>query len=258
MKIVVPMAGRGSRFASQADKNPEYKKPKPLIMIKGKPMIAWAIKSLIKFNVSPKDMIFISLESQQKEYRIIDKLKKLFSSEINVVLVPKVTRGAVETALAAKQFMRPEEDLIITDSDHYFDGTNLYKAVQENNADIAGMIPVFLPPDEEIKWSYSLFDKETHMVSAVAEKDPKLAARGAYANIGGYYFSSGSIFIEQAEDLIRSGRMYGPYGKQEFYVAPMYQRMIDSGLKVQVAITSQVWGLGTPKDVEYFERNFRG
>lgn len=251
------MAGRGSRFAQVADQNPEYAKPKPLITVLGKPMIVWAVNSLSSLAVPLKNHIFISLESHQKEYHIADRLKKVFSPEIKVVLIPDVTRGAVETALAAVDYM-DDEEIIISDSDHYFDGTSLKKRIGEKHPDTKGIIPVFKPPDDEVKWSYTLFDPKTYVASAVGEKDPVLAAKGAYANIGGYYFSSGLVFKEQAQDMIRSNEMYGPDGKQEFYVAPLYQRMIVKGLKVQAAVIPQVWGLGTPKDLEYFEKNYRG
>ncbi len=266
MKIIVPMAGRGSRFQAVADQNPEYKKPKPLILVKGKPMIIWAMESLpfldlpqrpakTELKVSPRDLIFISLQEQQEEYKIVDLLKQLFGPGIHIILIPEVTRGAVETTLQAKEYINSNEDIIVSDSDHYFDGTNLYQAIQEKESDIEGIIPVFPPPDEEVKWSYTLFDKNKTAI-AVGEKDPELAAKGAYANIGGYYFTHGNVFVKEAEEMIAQNDMYGAAGKQEFYVAPMYQRLINKGIKVKAAIIPQVWGLGTPKDVEYFERNY--
>lgn len=267
MKIIVPMAGRGSRFQAVADQNPEYKKPKPLILVKGKPMIEWAMESLpflnlpkraaqTDFKVETSDLIFISRQDQQEEYKIVDLLKQVFGSEITVILIPEVTRGAIETALKAKKYMNSSEDIIISDSDHYFDGMNLYKAIKEKEADIEGIIPVFPPPDEEVKWSYTLFDKD-YTALAVGEKDPQLAAKGAYANIGGYYFSHGNVFVKEAEEMITQNDMYGAPGKQEFYVAPLYQRLIKKGMKVKAAIIPQVWGLGTPKDVEFFEKNYK-
>lgn len=268
MKIIVPMAGRGSRFQAVAGENPEYKKPKPLILVKGKPMIEWAMESLsfldlpqrpakTEFKVFPRDLVFISLQNQQKEHKIIDLLKQLFGPSINVILIPEVTRGAVETALKAKEYINSNEDIIVSDSDHYFDGTNLYQAIREKESDVEGIIPVFPPPDEEVKWSYTLFD-ETKTAIAVGEKDPELAAKGAYANIGGYYFSHGNVFVKEGEEMIAQNDMYGAPDKQEFYVAPLYQRLINKGMKVKAAIIPQVWGLGTPKDVEYFEENYQG
>jgi UDP-N-acetylglucosamine diphosphorylase / glucose-1-phosphate thymidylyltransferase / UDP-N-acetylgalactosamine diphosphorylase / glucosamine-1-phosphate N-acetyltransferase / galactosamine-1-phosphate N-acetyltransferase len=255
MKIIVPMAGRGSRFVRSADINPEYKKPKPLINVLGKPMIVWAMESLRSLNVSHENHIFISLESQQKDYQIVDTLRSVFSDQIKVILIPDVTRGAVETALMAKEYFDHEE-IIISDSDHYFNGKSLTEQIAQKHENTMGIIPVFKPPDEEVKWSYTLFDKETYITYAVGEKDPVLAQKGAYANIGGYYFSSGTIFKEQAEKMIAGNEMHGPEGKQEFYVAPLYQRMISQGMRVEVAIIPEVWGLGTPKDIEYFSEHF--
>lgn len=267
MKVIVPMAGRGSRFQKVSDQNPEYKKPKPLINVKGKPMIEWAMESLTflnlpkrpaqtDFKVETKDLIFISLQNQQEEYKITQLLKGVFGPQISVILIPEVTRGAVETALKAKEYMNTDEDIVISDSDHYFDGTNLYKAISQKEADVQGIIPVFPPPDEEVKWSYTLFDKDQTAI-AVGEKDPELAAKGAYANIGGYYFSHGNVFVKEAEEMISHNDMYGVPGKEEFYVAPLYQRMIKKGMKIKAAIIPQVWGLGTPKDLEFFMENFK-
>lgn len=253
MKIVVPMAGKGSRFLDAQNSNPEYKKPKPLINIKGKPMVAWAIQSLPFANSS--DLIFICRRDHQDEFKIVEKLKELFGSEIKIILLDQITRGALETVLKARDYINADEDMIISDSDHFFDGSYLANAVKNKDADTVGIIPVFPPPDEEVKWSYTLFDKDFTAL-AVGEKDPDLAAKGAYANIGGYYFSNGKFFVKEAEEMIADGEMYGAPGKQEFYVAPLYQRLIKKGYKVKAAVTPTVWGLGTPKDVEYFEQNY--
>lgn len=268
MKIVVPMAGRGSRFQVVSDQNPEYQKPKPLINVNGKPMVRRAIESLpfvdlpdrpanTDFKVRPSDLVFICLEQHQQEYQIKEELQEAFGSNVNVVLIPEVTRGAVETVLAAKDFIATDEDMIISDSDHFFSGQALYEAILNKDDDVSGIIPVFKPREPEVKWSYSLFD-DAQIISAVGEKDAALAAQGAYANIGAYYFSHGTDFVNEAEKMIKNNEMYGPSGKQEFYVAPMYQRLISNGLKIKAAIVPEVWGLGTPGDLEFFLANYKG
>jgi NDP-sugar pyrophosphorylase family protein len=268
MKIIVPMAGRGSRFQVVSDQNSEYKKPKPLINVKGEPMVSWAIKSLpfvnlpgrtatTDFVVETKDLTFIALQEHETNHQVTEVLKKTFSPDINVVLIPEVTRGAAETVLAAEKYITPDEDLIITDSDHFFDGSNLYTMIRDKEADVAGIIPVFQPPDAEPKWSFTLFDKD-QTVLAVGEKDAELAAKGASANIGAYYFTKGKVFVDEAKAMVSANDMYGPAEKAEFYIAPMYQRLINKGMKVKAAIIPEVWGLGTPKDLEYFLANYKG
>lgn len=262
------MAGLGSRFVKVADINSEYKKPKPFILIKGKPMIQWSLESFPfvdipskkattkDFVLTPKDIIFICRQDHQSDFQIGDKLKEIFSSEITVILIEKVTRGAAETVLAAKQYINTDEDIIVNDSDHHFDGSFLYEKIITKDAETQGIIPVFRPPDNDPKWSFSLVEKGD-VVTAVGEKDKELAAKGALANIGGYYFSHGNAFVSEVEQAISENDMTGDPGKQEFFVAPLYQRMIKKGMKIKAAVTPTMWGLGTPKDLEYFEQNYK-
>lgn len=249
------MAGRGSRFLDAADTNPEYKKPKPLINVKGKPMIVWAIESLDDFKIDPGNLIFICRQDQENAFKISKSLRQLFSDQIKIVLLDQITRGAAETVLKAKEFINTDEDILISDSDHYFDGSYLYNKVVNKDSDTEGIIPVFRPPDNEPKWSFSLVEKDD-VIIAVGEKDKDLAVKGALANIGGYYFTHGNVFIKEVEEAIKENYLTGDEGKKEFYVAPIYQRLINKGMKIVAAITPKVWGLGTPKDVEYFEKNF--
>lgn len=267
MTIVVPMAGRGSRFLEAQHLNPEYSRPKPLINIKGKPMVQWALESLPfvhlpfrpaktkKIKVSPTNLVFICRRDHEEDFGISKLLKEIFSDYIRVLFVDQITRGAAETVLLAKDFINTDEDIIVSDSDHFFDGMSLYSAILKRGLKTSGIIPVFKPPDKDPKWSFTLFGKN-RVALAVGEKDAELASQGAYANIGAYYFSAGRIFVEEAESMIRDDDMYGAEDKREFYVAPIYDRLIKKGHRIEVAIVPGVWGLGTPKDVEYFENNF--
>jgi len=255
MKVIVPMAGRGSRFAAEADTNPAYQVPKPLIDVKGRPMVVWALDSLKKLEFKPEDLIFVCQQEHDDKYSVAASLKNIFGEHITVVLIPAVTRGAVETVLMVKKYVDPEEEIIISDSDHFFDGTNLVNEITNSRNKVDGIIPVFKVVDKDPKWSYTLTDVDNFAL-AVGEKDEALAAKGAYANIGAYYFAKSKVFFSVAEEAVRINEMYGAEGKMEFYVAPMYQRMLDKGLKVKVAIISEVWGLGTPKDLENFLSNY--
>lgn len=268
MKIIIPMAGLGSRFSKVADTNPEYKKPKPFILVKGKPMIQWALESLpfadlphrpavTSSIVKPENFIFICRRDHQDEFKIEKKLKEIFSNDITVLLINKITRGAAETVLTAKELINSKESIIVSDSDHYFDGIFLYEKVISKDKGTQGIIPVFRPPDDEPKWSFSLVEKD-NSITAVGEKDKNLAEKGALANIGGYYFTHGNVFVNEVKEAIREDDLTGDEGKKEFYVAPIYNRLIKKGMKIAAAITPKVWGLGTPKDVEFFERNYKG
>lgn len=269
MKVIIPMAGLGSRFQKESDANPEYKKPKPFISVKGIPMVRWATGSLpfvehpgqqvaSPIKVTPKDLIFIILDSHDAEHNIEKGLREIYSDDITVIRLPALTRGASETAYQAKKFVNDDEPLLITDSDHYFNGATLEESIKKNSSsNVAGIIPVFIPPADNIpRWSYSLTEPNGTKILKVGEKDRALMEAGAYANIGAYYFSKARFFFETFEQVERENKMTGEEGRKEFYVAPLYQELLDKGESLEAAILPEVWGLGTPNDLEYFLANF--
>jgi len=247
MKAVFPMAGFGTRFGRTDT-------IKPFINVLDKPMIAWAVESFPQLK--SHNFVFIILQEHETKYQIKTKLKQLFGSKITVIIIPRSTRGAAETALAAKSYLDPDEDIIIADSDQYFDSTNLYQAILNKTFDTSGIIPVDRPIDTQIKHSYTLADSH-NLAHKVAEKDPQLASQGAYSNIGAYYFSKAKIFTQAIEAMIKAGAVSGPPGRQEFFVAPVYQQLINEGKKIYVAPSPNAWRLGTPEDLDYFLGHYR-
>ncbi len=267
MKIIVPMAGLGTRFQKVAHLNEEYRKPKPFIMVHNHPMVRWATGSLPFIHhagqeeqeyhwVKPNDLVFIILKAHDTEYHIADGLRDIYSNKIHIITLPEVTRGAAETAFQAKTFVGENEEVLITDSDHHFNGVPLMKLIIERHPETAGIIPVFRARNEGIpKWSYSLMDHNSSFVKKVAEKDRTLMESGAHANIGAYYFSKSKYFFDEAEDVIKNNRRSGDPQKGEFYIAPLYQNLIEKGHKIQAVEIPEVWGLGTPEDLDFFLKN---
>ena len=45
---------------------------------------------------------------------------------------------------------------------------------------------------------------------------------------------------------------------REFYVAPIYNRMVAAGREVRVDVAEEVWVLGTPEDLAHFHANYPG
>jgi NDP-sugar pyrophosphorylase family protein len=265
MKVVIPMAGLGTRFAEVSEQNPLYKKPKPFIPVHTIPMVRWATGSLPHIahadrithhphaRVQPKDLVFIILKEHNNVHHLASGLREIYSDAITVIELPTVTRGAAETAYAARPHLTDDEELLITDSDHYFDGTLFMERIAHRDPRTVGVIPVFRARNEGIpKWSYSLLKEGTNQITQVAEKDRTLMEQGAHANIGAYYFSQARYFFETAAQVITHNKRSGDANKAEFYIAPLYQDLIDAGHRIEAAVIPEVWGLGTPSDLEYF------
>ena len=112
MKIIIPMAGRGSRFAKH-----DVETPKPLVPVAGRPMVAWAFESIK--DIPHTQVVFIALQEHESTYGVTELLKNLAGPAAEVILIPEVTEGQLCTVLAARPFIEDDEDLLIAGSDTY-------------------------------------------------------------------------------------------------------------------------------------------
>ena len=238
LNIVVPMAGRGSRFA-----NAGYKLPKPLIEIHGRPMIECVTK-----NIAPKvehRFIYLCLAEHLEKYDLERRLKS-FSPNCVVISIDKVTEGAACTVLLAKDFINNDEPLMIANSDQYVDiDINDYLAAGEG---LDGLIMTMFADDN--KWSFIKFDEARH-VTMVREKE----VISNEATVGIYNFARGRDYVTCAEKMIELNLRVN----NEFYVAPVYNIFIDSGAKIGFynvgKLDAGMYGLGVPNDLNKFLAN---
>ena len=93
------------------------------------------------------------------------------------------------------------------------------------------------------KWSFAEIDS-LGRVTRVAEKDPI----SDNATVGFYYWKKGSDFVKYARQMIEANfRTNG-----EFYVCPVFNLAIRDGKKIKAYHIDEMWGLGTPEDLERY------
>ena len=126
INIVIPMAGRGSRFAVAG-----YDLPKPLIDVKGHHMIEYVIQNIRP--VCEYKFVFLCLEEHLEKYELEKMLRKI-EPDCEIVCVNKVTEGAACTVLLAEKYIDNENPLMIANSDQFVDADiNKYLAALEDN-----------------------------------------------------------------------------------------------------------------------------
>ncbi len=184
LNIVIPMAGKGSRFIEAG-----YTFPKPLISIKNKTMIEVVIK-----NLKPKikhRFIFIAQKEHCEKYDIYNVLKKTTDNNFELIQINGVTEGAACTVLLSSQYINNDDDLLIANSDQYID-TDINDFIKKSrNLKMDGTIMTF--EASHPKWSYARTDNLGRIIE-VAEK--KVISPNA--TVGIYYFSKGSNFVKAA------------------------------------------------------------
>lgn len=238
MRAIMPVAGLGSRFATAG-----ITKPKPLIAVGEKPMVRWAADS-IPF-VDDDEFVFVVREAHVDQYGIDEKLREIFSPDVDIVVIDYLTEGPACTARLAEEYVSDDEPVIVTDSDHYFHNPEYVELLTDPQDDVHGAIPVFEATDEGL--SYSAVGDEK-MITEVAEK----RRISQYANIGAYYFQSFGDFTWALDRAREEQRTVN----DEYYVAPLYNELIDRGDRILASKCETVWSLGTPDAVETFETNF--
>lgn len=235
LNIVIPMAGRGSRFA-----NVGYDMPKPLIDIHGRYMIDYVIK-----NITPKvehRFIFLSLQEHLEKYDIEEHLKK---ETANCVVIPvnTVTEGAACTVLLAEKYINNDDELMIANSDQYVNSDINNYLSRGNNVD--GLIMTMYADDP--KWSFIKYDRNGY-VTVVREKE----VISNEATVGIYNFAHGKDFVAYAKKMVADNIRVN----NEFYVAPVYNMLVEDGKKIAYynigSVDDSMYGLGTPDDLNKF------
>ena len=234
LNVLIPMAGAGTRFQKAG-----YTFPKPLIEVRGKPMIQVVIENL---NIDA-NYIFIVQKEHDEKWNIKSTLK-LLSPNCKIVEVDQLTEGAACTVLLAKEHINNNAPLFMANSDQFVEWNSnefMYK-MNENNAD--GGIVTFEATHP--KWSYAKVGDDGY-VTEVAEKNPI----SNNATVGFYYWKNGSDFVKFAEQMIEKNIRVN----NEFYVCPVFNEAIGDGRKIKTFEASKMWGLGTPEDLNYFVNN---
>ena len=237
LNIVIPMAGRGSRFADAG-----YKDPKPLIPVHGKPMIQVVVE-----NLTPKRehrFIFICQNQHIKEYGLTEKLKS-YAENVEIIGIDGITEGQVCTVLKAKSLIDNDEPLMTANSDQFidFDINDYLSCMDSNNLD--GLIMTMKADDP--KWSYAKTDANGFVIET-AEK--KVISKDA--TVGIFNFKHGKDLVSSAEQMIQDDIRVN----NEFYTCPCYNYLIKRGQKIGIYGIGEeyngMYGLGIPKALEFF------
>ncbi|MBN1894315.1 glycosyltransferase family 2 protein [bacterium] len=234
MKIVVPMAGGGTRFSTRG-----VSIPKPLIPVAGRPMIDWALQSLK--DIAYSQIIFVALREHEKKYGVNDVLQEIIGGPFQLILLDGVTEGQLCTVLSARQYLDTDEDVLIASSDTYIQSC-LHRDISQRAPGCRGLISVADMPGD--RWSFARTD-EDGWVLEVAEKK----RISNHASTGLYYFSNGHEMITTADEMIQNQEKT----RGEYYVIPVYQKFIRKGWRVRISTADEMWDMGTPEALDHFQ-----
>ena len=236
LNVLIPMAGGGTRFQAQG-----YSFPKPLIDVKGKPMIQVVVDNL---NIEA-NFIFIVQKAHYEKYNL-KYLLNLLAPNCEIIQVDGMTEGAASTTLLAKDLINNNSPLLLANSDQFIEWNSNEVLYAFMNSKVDAGIITFesLHP----KWSYVRLGDDGY-AEEVAEKKPI----SKHATAGIYFWKKGADYVKYAEQMIKKEIRVN----NEFYVCPVFNEAIEDKKKIRIFEIPKngMWGLGTPEDLNYFIEN---
>ena len=118
LSMVMPMAGRGSRFSGAG-----FELPKPLIPLFGRPLFWWACESLRR-SVPLREMVFVVLDEHCRLFGL-DRVVLSYYPDAVIAKLADVTTGAAESAMIGVRHLATDGPVAVNDCDHAFEAGNL-------------------------------------------------------------------------------------------------------------------------------------
>jgi glucose-1-phosphate thymidylyltransferase len=215
MKVIIPLAGKGTRLRPHT-----HVTPKPMLKIAGKPVMSYIMDDLARLG-NVEQVIYITghLKDRVEAYAKREyPLPAVFIEQV----VQDGTAGAV--ALARPHVDQP---VLIVFVDTIFD---------------ADLSIINTSTDDGIMWTkevddYQRFgvvvtDANGHMTRIVEKPSEPISKR---ANIGLYYVKNWRLLYEGIDHVLTQ-----PKNKGEYYLTDAFQYMIDHGAKIKV-VDVEAW-----------------
>lgn len=231
--ILIPMAGLGNRFQKEG-----FTVPKQLINLGNKHLIDISLSCI---STEDANLIFIIRDDHIYNFRMDEILKQKFGENIQIVVIDHLTRGSVESCMYAEKLIDTEQPLIIHTLDIEFFPKFDPKQIKFLNAD--GLILTF----KSNSTNYSYAKTQDDYVIETAEKK----AISSNACVGIYAFKKGSDFCTYARQMIEQNILVN----NEFYIAPLYNLLIQNGLKIVAQSVEKMHVFGTPDEYRFYKNN---
>ena len=232
MKVVIPMAGAGSRFAKQGNLT-----PKPLITVQGKTLIEHAIES---FDVDAQFVFVTRRYSDTAHNTQLSNILSKLRPEHKEIQLSQMSQGASDSVLAAECLINNTEPLVVYNCDQIFnwDPKEFITWAKQQDCDGA----VVLHKSSDPKHSYAVLNN--NKITRIVEKQ----AVSHHALVGFHYWKRGSDFVASAHKLKAEFRTSG---RPECYVSETYNYLIEQGAHIApYHVAPHVYvPLGTPEDV---------
>lgn len=240
--IVIPMAGLSSRFFKAG-----YDQPKYMLPAHGMPLFDHAVLSFKAYFAS-MPFLFIVRDVYDTPTFVKHRCESLHIADFHIVVLDAETRGQAETVYLGLSEITNETPLTIFNIDTFRPDFMLPDVA----AGTDGYLEVF--KGEGNNWSYVRPESpSSNKVVETAEKNPI----SDLCSTGLYHFNRTDDFKRIFE--IEASRPFSEWQKQELYIAPLYNYLIQEGkdIRFHQIDKNEVIFCGVPDEYSDFKKNGR-
>jgi glucose-1-phosphate thymidylyltransferase len=222
MKVIVPVAGKGTRLRPHT-----HTKPKSLVRVAGKPILGHLVDRIRSLPM--EELILIIDPDESKEASIREFLDATAPAPVRYVRQAEL-KGPAHAIFLARQYI--DQDVLIIFNDTLFDAD--LSLIKTHRGD--GMIWVREVDDPR---RFGLVELEGDRIVRLVEK-PEVPSSNL-AMIGMYYLKDGPGLMQHIERVMQEGRTV----KGEFYLPDPLQLMLDEDYHLEAAQVQGWYDCGT-------------
>ncbi|MDQ3827916.1 MAG: sugar phosphate nucleotidyltransferase [Candidatus Tectomicrobia bacterium] len=222
MKVIVPVAGKGTRLRPHT-----HTKPKSLVRVAGKPILGHLIDRLR--SLSMEELILVIDPDEAKEASIREFLETTAPVPVRYVRQTEL-KGPAHAIFLAREHI--DGDVLIVFNDTLFDAD--LSQIERHQGD--GLIWVREVEDPR---RFGLVELKDNRIVRLVEK-PEVPPSNL-AMIGMYYLKDGPGLMARIDRVMREGRTV----KGEFYLPDPLQLMLDEGYRIEAAPVQGWYDCGT-------------
>jgi len=209
MKVIIPLAGKGTRLRPHT-----HLTPKPMMKVAGKPVMSYVLDELKKLG-NVEQVIYITGHLKEK----VEAYARAEMDVPAVFIEQKIQDGTAGAVALAREYV--DQPVLIIFVDTIFDAD--LSRVKSVDAD--GIIWVKEVEDYQ-RFGVVVTDKDGNMTKIVEKPKTPISKR---ANIGLYYIRNWKLLYEGIDYVLRQ-----PKNQGEYFLTDAFQYMIDKGAKIRV------------------------
>jgi len=209
MKVIIPLAGKGTRLRPHT-----HVTPKPMLRVAGKPVMDYILEDL-KHLGEVEQVVYVTGHLKEKVEEHV-----LATSDIPAVFVEqRVQDGTAGAVALAREYV--DQPVLIIFVDTIFDAD--LSVVKDSDAD--GIIWTKEVEDYQ-RFGVVVTNADGYMTRIVEKPSEPISRR---ANIGLYYVRNWKLLYEGIDHVLSL-----PKNNGEYYLTDAFQYMIDHGARLQV------------------------